>query len=50
MEVLGGAGVQAYRVQILKGSWKNCGRCSNQKTAKHMWRQFFQVGQKTKKW
>ena len=36
-----GAGVQAYRVQILKGSWKNCGRCSNQKTAKHMWRQFF---------
>ena len=27
-----GSGVEAYRVQILKGSWKNWRRCSDQKT------------------
>ena len=32
------AGVQAYRVQILKGSWKKWNGCSDQKTAKNMWR------------
>ena len=31
-----GVGVQACRVQILKGSWKNWRRCSDQKTAKNM--------------
>ena len=34
-----GAGVQAYSVQILNGSWKIWMRCSDQERANNMWRQ-----------
>ena len=43
-----GAGVLAWKVQILKGSWKNWKRCSDQKTAKNMWGRSFWVGKKLK--
>ena len=44
-----GAGAQAYRVHILKGSWKNWRRCSDNKTVKNMWRRIsFRLARKPK--